>query len=84
MPKIANRPLIKLPRIRIWEDDYDYLKQLFGGTEIGFAGAVRSILSEYVSIVRSRANEHIDQEISTETAPIKLNFSEEVEEFLKK
>jgi hypothetical protein len=62
MPKISNRPLVKLPRIRIWEDDYLYLKQLFDDSEMGFAGSVRKILSEYVSTVRARANYQIDHQ----------------------
>jgi len=63
MPKISNRPLTLLQRIRIWQDDYEYLHQLFGDSEMGFAGAVREILAEYVATARARANEDIDQKL---------------------
>lgn len=60
MPKISNRPLTLVPGMRIWEDDYQYLRQLCDNTEMGFAAFIREILSEYVKTVRQRANENID------------------------
>jgi len=72
MPKISNRPLTILPRTRIWADDYEYLQQLFSNSELGFAGAIREILSEYVTLVRSRADRNIDHQASSthESLPI--------------
>jgi hypothetical protein len=67
MPKISNRPLALLPRIRIWEDDYRYLHLLFGDSEMGFSGAIREILSEYVSAVKSRADRTLDANLETLT-----------------
>lgn len=64
MPKISNRPLTLLPRVRIWADDYEYLNQLSASTEMGFASFVREILSEYVATVKAQANQTIDEQLS--------------------
>jgi hypothetical protein len=64
MPKISHRPLIRLPCIRIWRDDYQYLRQLSDDTEMDFAALVREVLAEYVKTVRTQANEAIDQQLA--------------------
>jgi len=81
MPKISNRDLYLLPRIRIWLDDYQYLNQLFGDSEMGFSSAIREILSKYVAMARASADRIIDTQ---DTPANNLPTDDEILEIIRK
>lgn len=77
MPRISERPLRRC-HLRLWADDYNELRAMFGDSERGLTNAIRAIIHAYVLSQKQKAHAAIDALPQLELSADDLKELEEI------
>lgn len=59
MPKITDKELEAI-QVRLFKEDLDYLRQLYGGQQFGVNRVIRTVVHSFVTQAAAEANRNID------------------------